>query len=143
MSRVVKFINSLGYCGITLESDTEPAIVAFRNRVAEGCRAEVTSEDAVKGQTNGLKEQAEMQLRGILRTIRCHIESSTQAPVRDDSPVLPRWVEHAVNILSRCQKGRDGRTPCERLHGTRPHQEFVVRCLQRNACVFVLLRLAK
>ena len=61
-------------------------------------------------QTNGPTQQAVMQLRGVLRTIRCHIEGSTQEPVRDDSPVLPQWVEHAVNILSRCQKGRDGWT---------------------------------
>ena len=30
-------------------SDTEPAIIAFRNRVAEMCKAEVAPEDAVKG----------------------------------------------------------------------------------------------
>ena len=39
----------LGYREITLKSDTEPAMIAFRNRVAEMCKAEVTTEDAVKG----------------------------------------------------------------------------------------------
>ena len=34
-------------------------------------------------------------------------------------------VEHAGWILSRCQKGRDGRTPFERLHGKKPTQVFV------------------
>ena len=34
-------------------------------------------------------------------------------------------VEHAGCILSRCQKGRDGKTPFERLHGKKPTQEFV------------------
>ena len=34
-------------------------------------------------------------------------------------------VEHAGCILSRCQKGRDGRTPFEILHGKKPTQEFV------------------
>ena len=34
---------------VQLKSDTEPAIIAFRNRVAENCKAEVTLEDAVKG----------------------------------------------------------------------------------------------
>ena len=43
------FSHMLGYLEITLKSDTEPAIVAFRNRVAEMCKAEVTTEDAVKG----------------------------------------------------------------------------------------------
>ena len=31
----------LAYREITLKSDTEPAIIAFRNRVAEMCNAEV------------------------------------------------------------------------------------------------------
>ena len=54
--RVVKFRNSLGCREITLKRDTDPAIIVFRNRVAEECRAEVTTVDAVKGdtETNGL-----------------------------------------------------------------------------------------
>ena len=62
VDRVVKFIDSLGYREITLKSDTEPAIIAFRSRVAALCKAEVTTEDAVKGDTesNGLIENAIM-----------------------------------------------------------------------------------
>ena len=45
--RVAKFIDLLGYREITLKSDTEPAIIAFRNRVVEMCKAEVTKVDAV------------------------------------------------------------------------------------------------
>ena len=79
---VAKFIDLLGYREITLKSDTEPAIIAFRNRVAEACKAEVTTEDAVKGdkESNGLIENAVMLIRGIIRTIKCHIESRTQEP---------------------------------------------------------------
>ena len=66
-----------------------------------------------------------MLLRGNIRTIKCHIESSTQEPLSDDSPVVPWLVEYAGCILSRCQKGRDGKTPFERMHGKRPTQEFV------------------
>ena len=47
--RVAKFIDLLGYREITLKSDTEPAIIAFRHRVAEMCKAEVTTEEPVKG----------------------------------------------------------------------------------------------
>ena len=42
--RVARYINSLGYKEITLKSDTEPAIITFRNRVAENCKVEVTLE---------------------------------------------------------------------------------------------------
>ena len=117
----------LGYREITLKSDTELAIVAFRNRVAAMCKAEVTTEDAVKGdkESNELIENAIMLLRGIIRTVKCHIESRTQEPLNDDSLVMPWLVEHAGCILSRCQKGRDGKTPFERLHGKKPTQEFV------------------
>ena len=66
-----------------------------------------------------------MLLRGVIRTIKCHIECSTQEPLSDESPVLPWLVEHAGCILTRCQKGRDGKTPFERLHGKKPIQEFV------------------
>ena len=124
---MAKFIDLLGYREITLKSDTEPAIIAFKNRVAEACKAEVTTEDAVKGdkQSNGLIENAVMLIRGIIRTIKCHIESRTQEPLGDDSPIMPWLVEHAGCILSRCQKGRDGKTPFVRLYGKKPTQEFV------------------
>ena len=51
--------------------------------------------------------------------------SNHQVPLSDESPILPWLVDHAGCILSRCQKGRDGKTPFERLHGKRPTQEFV------------------
>ena len=127
VDRVAKFIDLLGYREITLKSDTEPPIIAFRNRVAEVCKAEVTTEDAVKGdkESSGLIENAVMLIRGIIRTIKCHIESRTQEPLNDNSPIVPWLVEHAGCILSRCQKGRDGKMPFERLHGKKPTQEFV------------------
>ena len=68
-----------------------------------------------------------MQLRGwrgIISTIKCQIESSTQEPGRDDSPLLPWMPEHAGHILSRRQKGRDGRTPCEGFHGNETASRF-------------------
>ena len=38
---------------------------------------------------------------------------------------MPWLVEHTGCVLSRCQKGRDGKTAFERLHGKKPTQEFV------------------
>ena len=57
----------LAYREITLKSDTGSAIIAFRNRVAEMCKVEVTTEDAVKGdkESNGLIENAVMLLSAI------------------------------------------------------------------------------
>ena len=85
-----------------MKSDTELAIITFRNRVAENCKAEVTLEDAVKGNklSNGLAENAVMLLRGVIRTIKCHVESCTQEELREDSQILPWLVEHAGSICA-------------------------------------------
>ena len=70
IERVAKFIDLLGYREITLKSDTEPAIVAFRNRAAEMCKAGVTTHDAVNRykESNGLIEYAVILTRGIIRS---------------------------------------------------------------------------
>ena len=90
-----------------MNSDTEPARIAFRNRVAEKCNAEVTLGYAVKGDkpSTGLVENAVMLLCSVIKTIKCHAESRTQEELREDSLVLPWLVAHAGSILSRCQKG--------------------------------------
>ena len=71
IERVAKFVHWLGYRESTLKSDTNPAIIAFRNLVAEMCNAELGTEDAVKGdeEKNGLIENAVMLIRGIIRTV--------------------------------------------------------------------------
>ena len=70
------------------------------------CKAEVTTEDAVKGdkESDGVIENAVMLLRGIIRTIKCQNESRTQEQLSDDLLVTPWLVEHARCNLSRCQK---------------------------------------
>ena len=49
--RVARFINSLPRKEITFKSDTERAMIAFRNRVAENFNAEASLEDAIKRDT--------------------------------------------------------------------------------------------
>ena len=131
MERAAKIIDLLCYCEITLKSNTEPSIVALRNRVAEMCKAEVTTVDAVKevNESNGLIRNAVMLIRGTIRTINCHIESSTQDPLSDELQylaVVGRTCRmHRVQMT---KKACDGKTPFERLHGKHPTQEFVSFC---------------
>ena len=101
-----------GYREITLKRDTELAIIAFRNRVAEMCKAEVTTEDAVEGdkESNRLIGNAVILIRGTIRTIQCHIDSSTEEALSDDPLMLPCLVEHAGCIFSMCQKSVTGKT---------------------------------
>ena len=111
VERVAKFIDWLGYREITLKSDTEPPIIAFRNREAEACKAKVTTDDAVKGdeESNGLIENAVMLIRGVVRTIKCHIESKTQESLSDDSPVMPWYLQFDVERAVENRQGSDQR----------------------------------
>ena len=121
---VARFINSSGYKEITLKSDTEQAIIAFRNRVAENCKAEVALEDAVKGDnpSNGWVENAVMLLRGVIRTIQCHVESCTQE-LREDSPILPWTVgRHSKDCMERS-------LPKNSYHLARPN---IIRTAEQN-----------
>ena len=52
--------------------------------------------------------------------LRKSCEQSSATSLNEDTLVMPWLVEHARCILSRCQKGCDGKTPFER-----PTQEFV------------------
>ena len=98
--RVAIIIKSSDHKEITLKSGTEPAIIAFRTRVA----AEVTSEDAVKGDepSNGLVRNAVMLLRGVIRTIKvpCGELHTRGTPRRlpDFSVVGGTCEEHFVQV---------------------------------------------
>ena len=74
---MARFIDLLGYREITLKSDTEPAMIAFSDRVAV-CKAEAATWNAVKGESpsDGLIENSVMLLRGIIKTIKRRSESS-------------------------------------------------------------------
>ena len=43
----MRVIHLLGYREIALKSNTVPAIIVFRKRVAEGCNAQIATEDGV------------------------------------------------------------------------------------------------
>ena len=69
--RVVRFIDLLGYGGLTLNGDTEVAIMAFRNRVVEMRKADVTTENGVKGDKPSSSRTQWC----------CYVESSEQSDV--------------------------------------------------------------
>ena len=75
-------------------------------------------------ESNGLIENAVMLLRGGASGLSS--VTLGQEPLSDESLILPCLVEHAGFLVSRCQKARDGKTTCERLHWKKPTQEFVL-----------------
>ena len=89
------------------KSDTEPAITAFRNRVAVMCKAEVATGDAVKGdpESNGFVGNTVVLLRGIIRSIKCHIAKQhamrTQRRRANPAVVVGTHKQHPVQA---CQE---------------------------------------
>ena len=119
------------YEEITLNSDTEPAIIAFRNRVAENCNAEVALEDAVK-RRHAIKRIGRERSDVVARCHQNHQVPCGELRARRTPRRLPNLAvvggtcgDLDKSILSRCQKGGDGGTPFERLHGKKPAQEFL------------------
>ena len=105
----VRFIDLLGYRDIPLKGDTEPAIIAFRCRVAEICKAEAATEDAVKGDkpSHGLIENTVMVLRGIIRTMKCHFESCarrTRTILASPATVDGTYRQHTVQVSERSRR---------------------------------------
>ena len=117
-------VDVLGYLEITLKGVAKPAINAFRNRVAEMCKAEGTTEDAVRGDkpSNGVIENTVMPRKSSEQS-NATLKNSVQEELREDSLVVPWLVEDAGSMLSTCLNGRDGRTPSER-------SRLVRRCWQ-------------
>ena len=128
IERVVNFIDLHGYHEIALKSDTEPAIIAFRNGVAEMWKSRSHHRGRSEKRQRierAHRERSDARSWNHLRHITCHVERSTQETLSDESPTLPWLVQDAGCILSRCPKGRDGKTPSARLHGKKPSHSFV------------------
>ena len=64
-------------------------------------KAEVATENAVKGDepSNGLIENSVMLLRGTVRTLTCHIESSPHEALREAPPR-----QHLVQVPERSRR---------------------------------------
>ena len=124
IERVVRFINSLGFREIIL--DTEPAILAFTIRPADACKS-------------GSREQKMQCKETNCRARREHSDAAAwhhqhnQMPhsmlrTRGTKRRLPsyRLAEPTGTILSRCQKERDGKTSFRRGHRKKTTtQDFV------------------
>lgn len=118
----------LGYKRLVLKSDQESSLKALREAVANGYPAEVTCEDAPKGdahgQSNGEAERAVQTIQGMVRTLVSHIEEKTGQPLGNTSPVIAWAVEHAATLhllFSKDTELKDGLTPFQRIKGRAWH----------------------
>ena len=115
---VTKLIKSLGLQNGTLKTDTENAIVALRSEVQVRL-PDIGFENAVKGesQTNGPVENAVERIEGMVRTLKSALDARYKAQVHPRHPVLCWMVDYAGSLITRFNRGSDGRTPYERSTG--------------------------
>jgi hypothetical protein len=107
---VAKLIKILGHQHSVLKTDTERSLVALRTAVQQQL-PNLSFEDAIKGesQTNGPIESAVGRLQAQARTLKSALEFN--------HPILCWLVDYCGTLLSRFQRGADGRTPYERSTG--------------------------
>ena len=116
---LVNFCLASGWPAFILRSDGEPSIVALKAEAARILKSEhgvkVISELSAKGdsQGNGLAENVAKEIKGMVRTLRHHVEEHHGITVGPSHMLLPWMVKHAGALLARGQKGADGRTAYE------------------------------
>ena len=118
-----KFIDQLGHNRVTLGCDNEPAIEALARDIAQVLqeRSQTLPERPPVGesQSNGIIERAVGLVVGQARTLKAALEHRMAARVPPDARILCWLVEFAAYLMNRCDIGRDGKTPQQRLHGRR------------------------
>ena len=62
---------------------------------------------------------------GQVRVMKCAIEARIGEDIPQDAPMWGWIVEHAAELLTSFEVGKDGRTAYERLRGKRSKREIV------------------
>ena len=111
--RTAKFIDKLGHNRVALRCDTEPAIEALAREIAqarqEGSQTVPERPPAGESQSNGIIERAV--------GLKAALEHRIGARVPPVARILCWLVEFLAYLMNRCDIGRDGVTPLQRLHG--------------------------
>ena len=110
-----KVIKVLGLQFGVLKSDTERSIVALRDAVQLKF-PNLSVENATKGesQSNGLIESMIGKMEAQARTLKSALQDRYQLQLDPKHPILPWLVDYSGALISRFQRGADGRTPYER-----------------------------
>jgi hypothetical protein len=116
-------------------------MVSLKEAVAKELKneqIEVIMEESPTGSSgsNGEVERAIREIQGQIRTMKIALESRIGKTIESTWNILPWMVTQAAALLSRIQKGADGRTAYERWKGkkyTRQMIEFGEEILARTA----------
>ena len=58
-------------------------------------------------------------LEGVVRTLKFALESRIQKRIEVSDAIFPWLVEHAADLITKYQRGKDGMTAIQRLNGQR------------------------
>ena len=105
---------------VITKTDQEASIVQLQHEVARQRKEAGTAiENSRVGDSdsNGKIERNIREVKGMIRTFRCDIESKTGKAVKLDDPIVPWIVRHAAYVITRCRVGADGKTALQRIKG--------------------------
>ena len=106
------------YGQITLKADQEAAIVDVLREIANlrGSRGTLLEHSSVAdSQSNGFIERGIRSVEEMTRVLLFDLSSRVGSPISVHSPVFPWIVEHATDILNKCNVASDGKSAYEQL----------------------------
>ena len=125
--QMIKDLEKLGYDEIILKCDEEPALLNIQDSVVKRRQRKTIPENSPVGdsQANGKAERAVQTLCAHVRVLKKGLENRCKKTFSSDHPIITWLVEHAADVVSRYQVGRDGHTAYERWKGKRFRGEAV------------------
>ena len=123
-----RLIDQIGHNRVTLRCDNEPAIDALAREIAqarqEGSQTVPERLPVGDSQSNGVIERAVGLVASQARTLKAALEHRTGTRIPPDARI-PCWlVAFAAYLMNRCDIGSDGKTPLQRLHGSKGQHTF-------------------
>ncbi len=122
--KIVEDMNTIGMANerIIAKSDQEPAIVQLQHEVArlrKDAGTAIENSRVGDSNSNGAVERAIREVKGMTRTLRCHLEEKLGKKIKLDDPIVPWMVRHAAYLITRCRVGPDGKTAMQKIKGRR------------------------
>ena len=116
--QMLRDVRKCGYHGrVVFRTDGKPAILDIMGEVARLRGDLPTVLEAGDSQSNGFVERANRSVEDMIRTHKLALEEKIGEVLKVDTAAMAWLVEHCADILNKCQQGKDGRTPYERLRG--------------------------
>jgi hypothetical protein len=124
---MIKDIAKVGHTEIILKCDGEPALKQVQEEVKARREQETTLENSPVGcsRSNGIAERAVQALGEQVRVMRSALRHRVGRVFSAGHPVTMWLVEHAADVMTKYQVGKDGKTAYERIKGKAYKKEMV------------------